>query len=238
MNAQIVRTENHLVNLLPGTGIIHLSHSWQTVLLQFGSDTCTIVLCVPYIVVFRHTNQVTPYIDIVIGPDLRLLGQGIAVQLETQRTSCTGICQALNAVVLDIKNQIAGDVHIQLGINHRYLTLSKPVVQFPEHLTMDGVLILYHRTFLDIWDGKLRLVIMLVNLRRDNVAFLQGGLHYLATLHIKGSSLDALHALIAIGIRDTVCHRYAFTLEIGIGAATWLGEAHTIRFQTSDIITS
>ena len=197
MYTQIIRIEYHLINLFPGAGIVHLCHSWQAVLLQLGSDARTVVLDIPHIVVFRHGYQVTTHIDIVVGPYLRMFGQGVTVQLKGQCTSRTGVCQALDAVILNIENQVAGDIHIQFGKDNGNLALGKPVVQFPEHLTMDGVLVFNHRTFLDVRNGKLRLVIVLVNLCRDNIA-----------------------------------------LEIGIGTSVRLREAHTIRFQTSDIITS
>ena len=79
MQAQVVGIEDHLVDLLPRLGIVHRIHAWQTVVLQFGGDACTVVLSAPHIVVLRHAYEVAAYVDVVVGVDGQGLCQRVAV---------------------------------------------------------------------------------------------------------------------------------------------------------------
>ena len=202
MLSQIFGVKNHRVNLLPRLGIVHLAHATQAILLQFGSDSCPVILDIPHIFILRHAYQVASYIDIMVGVDGHWSSQRVALQLILHTANSTRVRQALDAVILDIEYQVVWNVHIQFGINYWYFALGIPVTQLPEKLAVDFVLVFYYSTSLHVRDGKLYQIVLLVDLRFHDVVFLHGRLHNLVAFYIEGGSLDVLHHFVAISAKD------------------------------------
>ena len=119
-------------------------------------------------------------------------------QLISDHTVCAGTLQALYAVLFHIELQVAGNVHVQFGIDHRNLALGKPVVQQPEQLTMNSIFIFYDSTHLNIGNSEDHLLMLLVNLYFLDIFLLQQTLDHLAVLQIESSGLQVLYALVRV----------------------------------------
>ena len=82
------------------------------------------------------------------------------------------MCQTLDTMILDVKDKVAGDVHVQLRIDNGYLTLGIPVAQLPEKLAVNGVLDIYHSTLFHIGNSELHQIVLFVNIPSYDVLFL------------------------------------------------------------------
>ena len=209
--AQLFAIQYHLVYLIPRAGVVHLVHARQAVRLELGGDTSTEVEHVPGVALVGDGLEVATYIDVVVGVYIHRIGQRVTLYLVLHTALSDGVSEALYALILDIEDEVVGDVHIQLGIDHRYIALGIPIVQLPEHRTVHTILVLYHGALLNLRDGELYLVVVVVDLGLGDGALLHRGLDHLAAIEIESCGLDVLYR--PLETSHTVRHRSVLLLE-------------------------
>ena len=101
---------------------------------------------------------------------------------------------------------------------------------------MNLVLVFYHCALLYVGDGKLHQIVVVINLRRHDVAFLQGRLHHLAAFHIVSRSLDTFHALVTVSAKDAIRHGAILFQESRAATLPVHRNGHERGSQAHDII--
>ena len=140
--------------------------------------------------------------------------QGIALEFIVQGALFRSTFETLDAMLLDVEDEVAWNDHIETGKNHGNLTLGIPVVEQPEELAMQTVFVFDDGAHTDIGDGEGYLILLLVNLFGLDLALLQHRLYTFAIHKIIGCSLQLLDALVSKGSTTVLSHRTTHGIEI------------------------
>ena len=140
--------------------------------------------------------------------------QGIALEFIVQGALFHSTFESLDAMLLDVEDEVAGNDHIETGKNHGNLTLGIPVVEQPEELAVQTILVFDDCTHTDIGDGEGYLILLFANLLGLDLTFLQHRLYAFAIHEVIGRSLQLLDTLIGKGPTAVLSHRTTHGIEI------------------------